>query len=124
MKKILILLIDDDQTLVDFMATCLKTYGYETDRAHSGKEGLTKAKKIRPDLVILDLLMPGMHGFDVCQQLRLDPDLKGMKILISSAKGYDVDRRSAERVGADSYLKKPFDAQRFVAEVKSLVGEP
>ena len=124
MKKILILVVDDDQTLVDFLVAALKASGYEVAFAYGGQAGLEKAREAKPDLLILDLLMPDMHGFDVCQALRGDEDLSKMKILISSAKAYDVDKRAAERLGADGYMAKPYTADALIANVKKLVGDP
>jgi DNA-binding response OmpR family regulator len=89
-----------------------------------GKEGCAKARSSKPDLVVLDLLMPDMHGFDVCQILKKDPSLRGTKILISSAKGYAVDKKAALRLGADGFLTKPYSLDALVDTVKQLVGEP
>jgi len=71
----------------------------------------------------LDLLMPGMHGFDVCERLRKEPALRDMKILISSGKGYAVDIKAAKRLGADDYIVKPYDIGRLLAKVEGLVGK-
>jgi DNA-binding response OmpR family regulator len=124
MKKILILVVDDDQTLVEFLVTVLKAAGYAVEAAFGGSQGLTKARESTPDLVILDLMMPDMHGFDVCEKIRGDDKLAEAKIMISSAKAYDVDKRAAERLGADAYVPKPFTADVLIAEVEKLVGKP
>ena len=122
MKKVL--LVDDDEMIVEFLSVCLEKEGYEKAAAYGGEQGYKKAVEIKPDLMVLDLMMPDMHGFDVCQAVRKDRSLKDMKILISSAKGYDVDKKAATRLGADGYLNKPFAVEVFIAEVERLIGKP
>lgn len=109
--------------IVEFLSACLKSVGYDVACAYGGREGYDTAVKLAPDLMVLDLMMPDMHGFDVCQAVREDRALNKMKILISSAKGYDVDRKAAERMGADGYLNKPFSTESFLSEVEKLIGK-
>jgi len=122
MKKILV--VDDDQTIVDFLTVCLTDAKYDVQAALGGKEGCERAKALKPDLIILDLLMPDMHGFDVCQVLRKDRSLSGTKILVSSGKGYAVDKKSAMQLGADGYLTKPYSTDELMNAVTGLVGAP
>ncbi|MDE2292044.1 MAG: response regulator [Elusimicrobia bacterium] len=120
MKKILV--VDDDRVMVEFMVECLQRGGYRVDTAYNGVEGLAKAREVKPDLLILDLMMPDMHGFDVCEALRQkDSDFSG-KILISSGKAYEVDKKAARRMGADQYLVKPFTFEELNAAVSGLLG--
>lgn len=121
MKKVLV--VDDDEMIVDFLSQCLKREGYEPLQAYGGEQGYKKAVEFKPELMVLDLMMPDMHGFDVCQTVRHDRSLNKMKILISSAKGYEVDKRAAKRLGADGYLNKPFPVDVFIAEVTRLIGK-
>lgn len=121
MKKVLV--VDDDEMIVDFLSQCLKREGYEPLQAYGGEQGYKKAVEFKPALMVLDLMMPDMHGFDVCQTVRHDRSLNKMKILISSAKGYEVDKRAAKRLGADGYLNKPFPVDVFIAEVTRLIGK-
>lgn len=96
---------------------------YEVSSAVNGAEGLEVIRKVRPDLLVLDLLMPVMHGFEVCQRLRADPDLKNTKILISSSKSYRHDVRTAvEETGADGYIVKPFEVAEFNRRVDEMAG--
>ncbi len=120
MKKILI--VDDDHLMVDFISECLKGDSYEVDTAFNGADGLAKARSGGHDLLILDLMMPDMHGFDVCEALRAETNFKGLKILISSGKAYDVDKKAAKRLGADGYLVKPFSVEQLMTTVRGLVG--
>ena len=96
---------------------------YEVSMARDGIEGLALIKTVRPDLLVLDLLMPRMHGFEVCQRLRADPELKDTKVLISSSKSYQHDVRTAvEETGADGYIVKPFKVEEFNICVDALIG--
>ena len=95
---------------------------YEVSSACDGEEGLALVKELRPDVLVLDLLMPRMHGFEVCQRLRADPALKSLKILIASSKSYQNDMRSTvEETGADGYLVKPFEIGEFNRSVDKLL---
>ncbi|MFA5138185.1 MAG: response regulator [Elusimicrobiota bacterium] len=124
MRKILILVVEDDPGLVDFLTACLKCDGYTVEVACGGRLGCEKARSLKPDLVILDLLLPDMHGFDVCQNLRKEESLNGVKILVSTAKAYPSDRRAALRLGADGFLVKPYTSDQLLAAVKGLLGSP
>ncbi len=123
-KKILVLVVDDDRTLVDFLVEVLRRAKYVVEAAYGGTSGCEKAAAQKPNLVVLDLMMPDMHGFDVCQAIRKDRSLQGTKILISSAKGYDVDKKAARRLGADSFLVKPYTPEKLLEVVRELVGAP
>jgi phosphoribosyl 1,2-cyclic phosphodiesterase/ActR/RegA family two-component response regulator len=119
MKKILV--IDDDPEIADLAVLALRDF-YEVRTAGDGKEGLASASSFRPDLVLCDIMMPGMHGFEVCQKLRSDKSLPGLKILMSSSKGYASDIQSALEAGADAYLVKPFALKDLIEKVDSLIG--
>ena len=108
--------------MVDFISECLKGDSYEVDTAFNGADGLAKARSGGHDLLILDLMMPDMHGFDVCEALRAETNFKGLKILISSGKAYDVDKKAAKLMGADGYLVKPFSVEQLMSTVRGLVG--
>ncbi|MFH2202629.1 MAG: response regulator [Elusimicrobiota bacterium] len=122
MKKVLV--VDDDAMVVEFLIACLKKEGYETQEAYGGEQGYKRAVSFKPDLMVLDLMMPDMHGFDVCQTVRSDRSLNEMKVLISSAKGYEVDKKAVQRLGANGYINKPFGAEEFIKEVEGLIGKP
>lgn len=119
MKKILV--VDDDRLMVDFIVECLKRDSYQVETAFNGAEGLAKARAFRPDLMVLDLMMPDMHGFDVCETMRKEPAFAGVKILISSGKAYEVDKKAAKRLGADEYIVKPFSVAQLLAAVSGLL---
>jgi len=117
-----ILVVEDDSAVRDFLADCLRSEGYKVLTACDGKEGLALARARRPGLVILDLIMPEMHGFEVCEHLRQDERTKAVKILISSVKSYPADRKAAKGLGADRYLAKPYTTDDLLDAVKALIG--
>ncbi len=108
MTKASILAIDDDELVSMTVQRALKLYGYHVMVAKSGAEGLQLARRHRPDMFILDVIMPGADGFQVARQIRGDPLLKDLPILFLTAKAKDEDKVEGFRAGADDYLTKPF----------------
>jgi DNA-binding response OmpR family regulator len=118
-----VLVVDDDDDMRELMVMLLGD-SYDVAAARDGAEGLEMARRLRPDLVVLDLLMPRMHGFEVCQKIRADAALKAVKVLISSSKSYRHDVTTAvEETGADGYIVKPFDIDEFKVRVARMLGE-
>src|SRR5579859_7323497 len=111
MKKVL--LIDDNLPILTFMSKRLQTEAVETLTADNGTDGLRRIREDRPDVVVLDLMMPGMHGYTLIQEIRNDPSLSHVKILVTSAKTYPSDVERTRRLGANRYLSKPYDLQEF-----------
>lgn len=119
MKKVLV--IEDDEALNEYAVRALTKADYEVERAYNGQDGVDKAASFKPDLVVLDLMMPGMHGIQVCEILRKDTALAGTRILISSAKGYASDIQAAKNAGADDYLHKPYRTEELQSKVAELI---
>jgi phosphoribosyl 1,2-cyclic phosphodiesterase/CheY-like chemotaxis protein len=119
MKKIVV--VDDDLGMLELMQDILKSE-YQVVTAENGAAGLEVIRREMPDLVVLDLLMPKMHGFEVCKKLREDEKLKGIKVLISSSKSYVHDIKTAQSAGADQYIVKPFDLSAFLKQVSELLN--
>ena len=119
-KKILI--ADDEQNIVISIEFLLRREGFAVLVAGDGEEALAKVRAERPDLVLLDVMMPRMNGFDVCQALRADPDLSGTRILMLTAKGRDTEVSKGLGLGADGYMTKPFSTKELLAEVRKLLG--
>lgn len=117
-----ILIADDEQNIVISVEFLLKREGFQVAVAGDGREALEKIRAERPDLVILDVMMPHKTGFDVCQEVRGDPELKGTRILMLTAKGRDTEMAKGLALGADSYMTKPFATRDLVAQVKKLLG--
>lgn len=117
-KKVVI--VDDDDDMRELMGMLLRGR-YEVTTAADGAAGLAAIRSVRPDLIVLDLLMPVMHGFEVCRRLRADPELKSTRILIASSKSYQHDVRTAvEETGADGYIVKPFEVSAFIRAVDDM----
>jgi len=117
-----VLVVDDDDDMRALMILILSP-DYEVSYASDGAEGLAMAGRLRPDLVVLDLLMPRMHGFEVCRRIREDAQLKSVKVLISSSKSYQHDVNTAVgETGADGYIVKPFDITEFKTRVAAMLG--
>lgn len=119
-KKVLI--ADDEPNIVISLEFLLRREGFEVLVAVDGEEALAKARAERPDLVLLDVMMPRMNGFDVCQALRADPGLAGMRVLMLTAKGRDTEVSKGLGLGADAYMTKPFSTKELVAQVHALLG--
>ncbi len=117
----LILVIDDDDLVSRTLQRALKMYDYQVMTANSGIEGLQLARRHRPDLFILDIMMPGVDGYQVCRQIRGDPLLQDVPVLFLTAKAKDEDKIEGFRAGGDDYLVKPFNMQELELRVKAIL---
>lgn len=114
-----ILLIDDDKTLLELLSSHLKTAGYHPLLADDGPSGLCLATEAQPDLVVLDVMMPGMDGWEVCQRLRED---SSVPIIMLTAKGEEIDKLRGFRLGVDDYVTKPFSFAELTARVGAVLA--
>jgi len=121
MHKGTILVIDDEPDLVELVEFNLKKDGYEVIVAKNGQSGLEIAQKHVPDLIVLDLMMPGIDGLEVCRQLRGDPRTKQIPMIMLTAKSAEADRIVGLELGADDYVTKPFSPRELVARVRALL---
>lgn len=119
-KKVLI--ADDEQNIVISLEFLLRREGFEVLVASDGVDALAKLRAEKPDLVLLDVMMPKMNGFDVCQALRADPDLAGTRVLMLTAKGRETEVSKGLGLGADAYMTKPFSTKELVVQVRALLG--
>ncbi len=117
-----ILIADDEPNIVVSLEYLMKREGYAVSVAREGGAALAMIREQRPDLVLLDVMMPGLSGFEVCQEVRADPLLSGVKILMLSAKGRETDIAKGRALGADAYLTKPFATRELVARVRELLA--
>jgi DNA-binding response OmpR family regulator len=117
-----ILVVDDDPVMTQLVLLRLQYAGYEVSTAADGEQGLQQAKKVKPDLMVLDLAMPNMHGYEVCKAIRADQALASLKIIVTSGKSYPVDIKAAKHVGADRYLVKPYPMQTLLAAIEELLS--
>jgi len=113
-----ILCIDDDRLLLGLMKDIIEVHGYEALTAYDGPSGLALAKEQRPDLILVDVMMPKMNGFEVCQRLRADPDLKRTLVIIMTAMTDPALKNKGSEAGANLAIPKPFNPTQIVALIK------
>lgn len=118
MPSNLILVVDDEKNIVQLVRMYLSNEGFEVEVTHDGRDALEKERQLKPRLIVLDLMLPGMSGLDVCKQIRKDSDVP---IIMLTARGDDVDRIVGLELGADDYLPKPFNPRELVARVKAVL---
>ena len=123
MDKKRILLVDDEKDLVETLTFRLKANNYEVIPAYDGQDAFDKAKKEKPDIIILDLMLPKMDGYKVCGLLKADARYRSIPIVMFTARAQDSDRKMGEEVGADAYVTKPFEPQVLLAKIKELLEE-
>lgn len=116
-----VLIIDDDEQLTEVLQEYLDRFGFQVDSAHVPSKGLEKLKSNRPDVLILDVMLPEMDGFQVCKKIRASDSYQNLPILMLTARGEVTDRVVGLEIGADDYLAKPFDPRELVARVNSLL---
>lgn len=121
MSKEKILVIEDEEDILALVHFNLVRAGFRVECALSGEEGFQKARDHQPDLIVLDLMLPGMDGLEVCRRLRKAPDTKGCPIIMLTARGEESDIVHGLEVGADDYLPKPFSPQVLLARVRALL---
>ena len=116
-----ILVVEDESAIVDIVCRALRRHGYETESAGDGDAALDKAATLRPDLVILDLMLPKMDGWEVCRRLRAMPETASTPVIILTARRDERDIIEGLEIGADDYIKKPFSLAELVARVRALL---
>ncbi len=121
MSKEKILVVDDEQDLVKLVRYNLEKDGYKVETAYNGEDALFLARKARPELVILDLMLPGIDGLEVCKKLKTDPELANVAIIMLTAKGEEADITLGIKLGADDYVTKPFSPKELVARVRAVL---
>ena len=119
-KKILV--IDDERITTELVQVFLERYDFEVVCAYDGVEGLEVARAEKPDLILLDIVLPKMDGFNVCEELRSDPDFKAVRIVMFTAKGLTEDIERGRQVGADEYLIKPFSGKNLLVVIRKHLG--
>ncbi|MDX2446476.1 MAG: response regulator [Desulfobacterales bacterium] len=119
-----ILIVDDEPNIVIPLQFLMEQNGYLTLVAQSGEEALEMISKETPDLVLLDIMLPGVDGFEVCEIVRLNPEWRNTRIIFLTAKGRDVDIAKGMLLGADEYITKPFSNQQIIDTVTKLLEEP
>ncbi len=116
-----ILIIEDEKDLAELLAHNLEREGYRAVTALDGFTGLEKATELVPDLVILDLMLPGMAGTDVCRSLKKNPKTAPIPVIVLTAKGEEIDRVVGFEIGADDYVVKPFSTRELLLRIKAVL---
>ena len=120
-KKILI--ADDEQNIVISLEFLMKREGFEVLIANDGEEAVRRIRSDPPDLVLLDVMMPKKSGFEVCQEIKADPALAAVRILMLTAKGRDTEVAKGLALGADAYMTKPFSTKELMLRVRETLGQ-
>lgn len=120
-----ILLVDDELSIVKMVGKRLEVAGYEVLIAMNGEEALTKAQQEHPDLIVLDIMLPKLDGYEVCRRLKQDARHQKIPILMLTAKVKEKDEKAAMAVGANAYVRKPFRAEELLGKIETLLtGSP
>lgn len=117
-----ILIADDEPNIVVSLEFLMKREGFEVTVASDGEAALREMAAMPPDLILLDIMLPKKDGFEVCQQIRANPDWQGVKVVMLTAKGRDTEVTKGLALGADAYMTKPFSTKDLVAQVRQLLG--
>lgn len=118
-----VLIAEDEPNIVISLEFLLSEAGYEVATARDGTEALARAKALQPDLVVLDVMLPGVDGFEVCRRLRRDRELRGARILMLTARGRESEIARGIAAGADAYMTKPFSTKELMEAVTRLLGK-
>lgn len=120
-----VLVVEDEDNIALALDLVMTREGYTHERVANGAEALGRIRSMHPDLVLLDVMLPEVSGYEICQGVRMDPSLSDIKILMMTARGAAVERRKGLALGADGFISKPFGLRELRAEVRRLVeGEP
>jgi two-component system alkaline phosphatase synthesis response regulator PhoP len=118
-----ILLVDDEPSIVKMVGKRLEVEGFNVLVAMDGQDALAKARAEAPDLIVLDLMLPKLNGYEVCTMLKQDARYQKTPIIIFTAKTQDKDEKMALECGADAYMRKPFRAQELLEKIRSLIAQ-
>jgi len=118
-----ILIVEDEPKSLKLTHDLLDISGYTTIQAVNGRQGIEKAKSEKPDLILMDIMMPEMNGYSACSVIKSDPVTGKIPVIMLSAAGFELNKKLAVRVGADGYLTKPIDLNELLATVKSFLPD-
>jgi len=118
-----ILIVDDEPNIVIPLQFLMEQNGYDVMVAQSGEEALEMLYRYKPDLTLLDIMLPGIDGYEICEIIRLKPELRAIKVIFLTAKGRDINIAKGLALGADAYITKPFSNVKVVNTVKTLLDD-
>jgi len=116
-----LLIIEDERDIVQALEYNLKKEGFAVSKAYDGIQGLKLIKELSPDLIILDLMLPGVDGLEICRQVKKDPKTENLPVIMLTAKGAEADKVVGLEVGADDYIVKPFSMRELIARVRAVL---
>jgi DNA-binding response OmpR family regulator len=116
-----VLVVDDEEYIQHILNFSFGAEGYEVITAADGAEAIQKAISEKPDVIVLDIMMPKMDGYQACKKLKSDPQTKSIPVILLTAKGRDVDRQLGSEAGADDYVVKPFSPGRLIERVEGMI---
>ncbi len=117
-----VLVVDDEVYILHILDFSLGAEGFDVITAADGEQALARARSERPDLIVMDIMMPRLDGYETCRRLKSDPVTKEIPILLLSARGREEDRKRGMEVGADDYMTKPFSPNKLIARVTEMLG--
>ena len=117
-----VLVVDDEPNIVMSLRFLMEREGFEVEVAPTGEAALAALDRQPADMVLLDVMMPELDGFEVCERIRTNPSWRATKVILLTAKGRDVEREKGLALGADAYVTKPFSTRELVARVKQMLG--
>jgi two-component system alkaline phosphatase synthesis response regulator PhoP len=117
-----VLVVDDEVYILHILEFSLSAEGYEVITANNGELAIEKAKQEKPDLIVLDIMMPVLDGYETCRRLKRDSETKNIPVVLLTAKGRDIDKRLGFEVGAIDYVIKPFSPNRLIDRIQEILG--
>jgi len=123
MSERVILAVDDDPAILRLVSFVLTREGYRVETARNGQEALEKMRMVKPDLALIDVMMPNMNGYTLCKEIRQDPDLKGVYLIVLTARCEDKERTREMEMGPDDFVAKPFSPAAMVKRVKEFFDQ-
>ena len=120
-RKRRVLVVEDEDNIAIALDYLITREGYDYDRLANGSDAMTHIRKTHPDLVLLDVMLPEVSGYEICQEMRRDPTLSDVKILIMTARGSAIERRKGLALGADGFISKPFELKDLREQVRRLL---
>jgi len=123
LEKKRVLVVDDEIYILQILEFSLEVEGYEVLTAQNGEEAIEVARASRPHLVVLDIMMPKMDGYEACRVLKNDPELCDVPVILLSAKGRTIDQQIGFEAGAEEYITKPFSPRKLIERIKAILEE-
>ncbi|MDO8447171.1 MAG: response regulator [Deltaproteobacteria bacterium] len=119
-----ILVVDDEPYIQRSLSFVLRKEGFQVEVASNGEEGLKKARELKPKVILLDVMMPKLNGFNTCRAIKSDNELKESYVILLTGKGQEIDKERAIKEGANEFMSKPFSPKEIVTKIRTILGVP